>query len=108
MGWFAQQEAGVAAVPFDSDVNSLWAEISDEEAAATLDTGVIAETADLFAPDSVSGGEYDQLAEALDSEYERKLAGDDSEPEWYTQALRHGSRQPAGCGHRRTLLLLLG
>ncbi len=87
-GMVAQQEAGVAAVPFDSDVNSLWAEISDEEAAATLDTGVIAETADLFAPDSALGVEYDQLAEALDSEYERKLAGDDSEPEWYTQALR--------------------
>jgi len=42
-----------------------------------------AELASFVPPEGID----DDWAEALDSEYERKLAGDDSVPEWYLEAL---------------------
>ncbi len=40
--------------------------------------------------------EVDQLAEALDEEYDRRIAQDDSEPEWYAQAVAQVAAETVG------------
>ncbi|MBN1201765.1 MAG: CHAT domain-containing protein [Anaerolineae bacterium] len=39
------------------------------------------------------GEELDPLAEALNDEYERKLTGDESEPDWYTEAVAEAAAE---------------
>ncbi len=74
----------------DEDVESLWSETPEETGqpaeAADHDSELVAFLEGDYVPD-----EPDQLAEALDAEYERRLAGDDSEPEWYTEAVERAA-----------------
>ncbi len=50
-----------------------------------------------FLEGRLPASESDQLADALDAEYDRRTIGDESEPEWYTAAVEQttGSEQPA-------------
>ncbi len=71
-----------------SDVESLWQE-PDKASAETAeleealpDSELAAFLSGDFAPEAP-----DTLAEALDEEYERRVTGDDTEPEWYAEAV---------------------
>lgn len=66
-----------AAGAVSEDLELSEAEVSESELAAFL--------AGEIAPEEV-----DELAEALDEEFERRLRGDEAEPEWYAEAMSEG------------------
>ena len=90
--WLAEpapEETGVPELSLGADVDTLWAEPSAEvESAADLgiESELEAFLAGKFVPE-----EPDQLAEALDAEFERRQSGDETEPEWYTEAVAKGA-----------------
>ena len=65
--WQEQDKVG-------AETSSLEEALPDSELAAFLSNGLVPE-------------EPDALAEALDEEYERRVSGDDAEPEWYKDAV---------------------
>lgn len=75
----------------EADVEKLWAEavesIAEPEEEAEPESELVAFLEGTLVPE-----EPDQLAEALDAEYERRVAGDDSEPEWYAEAVVKSSQ----------------
>lgn len=76
-----------AEVSLDADVDTLWADAVEEpepktEIWADEDSELAAFISGGMVPD-----ETDQLAEALDREYDSRAVGDEEEPEWYTQAV---------------------
>lgn len=82
-----EPEIGVSELELDADVDSLWAETpEDTQLEPTLELATEADVSH-YVRDMLAPGEPDPLAEALDAEYERKLAGDDSEPVWYREAV---------------------
>lgn len=90
-----EEGAGVAVVAMDEDVEALWAEAEP----------LPADLSEFAMPDSelaaFVAGDYqprkpDRLAEALDEEYERRLEGDESEPEWYAQAVAQVAAETEG------------
>jgi hypothetical protein len=90
--WLSESAPAKSSQPevaFDSDVESLWAETS-EEIVSQSEPISEAELAAYLQGDLLTGTP-DQLAEALDAEFDRKLTGDQSEPEWYTSALTQSS-----------------
>lgn len=78
-------EEGASELTLDADVDSLWADTAEDELVLQEETVPESELAAFLEGDLVP--EPDPLAEALDAEYERRLAGDESEPEWYTEAV---------------------
>lgn len=80
----AETQPGV--VVMDGDVESLWAEAEEISATGPAfgipDSELAAFVAGDFVPDTP-----DLLAEALDEEYERRILGDETEPEWYARAV---------------------
>jgi tetratricopeptide (TPR) repeat protein len=72
-----------AEQPSQADLELLGEFVPESELAAFLESGLM--------PD-----EHDPLAEALDAEFERRLTGDETEPEWYTDAVaRVAAEAPA-------------
>ena len=78
------------------DVESLWADAVDEQPASpepALDLDPESELA-AFLEGDFTPDVPDQLAEALDAEYERRVTGDQSEPDWYAEAVSQASDAP--------------
>jgi hypothetical protein len=71
----------------EADVNSLWGDAADTE--FELEEPGLPDDSELakFLAEGIVPEGADPLAEALDAEFERKLAGDESEPDWYTDAV---------------------
>ena len=92
--WLSEEEPeaefDMAELSLDSDVESLWAAEEEPEISMEAETVDESELAKFLESDLVPG-EEDQLAEALDAEYDRKLTGDVTEPEWYTEAIASGA-----------------
>lgn len=88
-----QEETELPELTFDTGVESLWAEPVEEVAPVLEEEGIESELVAFLKGDLVPD-EADQLAEALDDEYDRRVAGDESEPEWYTEAVAHGAGEP--------------
>jgi hypothetical protein len=97
-GWLeeapaAEAELDLAELTLDTaelseaDVDSLWGEAPEAE--FELEEPALPDDSELakFLAEGIVPEGADPLAEALDAEYERKLAGDESEPEWYTDAV---------------------
>jgi hypothetical protein len=79
----------------EADVDSLWGEAAEaefelEDVGLPDDSELAKFLAEGFVPEGA-----DPLAEALDAEYERKLIGDESEPEWYTEAVAQVAAEDA-------------
>jgi hypothetical protein len=79
-------ETGAAELSLDADVESLWADTGEEEFVPAEETVPESELV-AFLEGKLVPTEPDPLAEALDAEFDRKLEGDESEPEWYTDAV---------------------
>ena len=79
-------ESDAAEVSLDADVESLWAETSEEKFVPAEET-VSESELEAFLEGRLVPTEPDLLAEALDAEFDRKLEGDESEPGWYTDAV---------------------
>jgi hypothetical protein len=98
IGWLEESEAGAsvdlpelmetgaAELSLDADVESLWADTGEEKYVPAEETVPESEL-EAFLEGRLAPTEPDPLAEALDAEYDRKLEGDESEPEWYTDAV---------------------
>lgn len=95
--WFGEPAPesvfNVEELSIDTDVDSLWADIPSE-----IEHPLVAEEVSESELDAFLKGDFvleqsDQLADALDAEYERKLVGDESEPEWYTEAVAQGTEE---------------
>jgi hypothetical protein len=98
IGWLEESEAeasvdlpelmetGAAELSLDADVESLWADTSEEKYVPVEETVPESELV-AFLEGRLAPTEPDPLAEALDAEYDRRLEGDESEPEWYTDAV---------------------
>jgi len=77
------------------------AEAGAEGEAAPFDaTGVSVSELEAFVAGGLTpaSGELDPLAEALDDEYERLLAGVDDEPDWYTDAVARAASEETIAG----------
>jgi len=84
-----------AELTLEGDLSTLWpAEDESEGAAEALP--LVESELEAFLNQGLVPEETDPLAEALDAEYERELAGDESEPEWYAQAVETVSLEGAG------------
>lgn len=94
--WLAEMrdESLLGEVPFEAETPS--PDVADLEALLEqapaeeidLEDAMVSESElEAFLKGEFVPEETDQLAEALDAEYDRRVAGDDSEPEWYTQAV---------------------
>jgi hypothetical protein len=89
----AEGEIDIAELALDTaelseaDVDSLWGEAADTE--FELEEPGLPDDSELakFLAEGIVPEGADPLAEALDAEYERKLTGDESEPDWYTDAV---------------------
>ncbi|MCD4685464.1 MAG: hypothetical protein K8S97_05975, partial [Anaerolineae bacterium] len=84
-------------VSLGEDVDSLWEE-TPEPVAAAIDTGLPDSELAAFIAGDFELDEPDTLAEALDAEYERKLAGEDEEPDWYTEAVAQAAAETPEIG----------
>ncbi|NDJ74751.1 MAG: tetratricopeptide repeat protein [Chloroflexi bacterium] len=90
--WLSEEpepELDLPELSLETDVESLWSEPADT---VPVDED-LDEDSELAA---FIRGEYvpeapDQLADALDAEFDRRTVGDESEPEWYTEALAKGA-----------------
>lgn len=83
-----EADAELIELALDEDVDALWEEAADsEQAAADLDMAIPDSELAAFISGDFVPDEVDSLAEALDEEYERRIEGDDEEPEWYTDAV---------------------
>jgi hypothetical protein len=88
-------ETGAAELSLDADVESLWADTGEEKFVPVEETIPESELV-AFLEGRLAPTEPDPLAEALDAEFDRKLEGDESEPEWYTDAVaKIASEAPA-------------
>ncbi len=77
-----------------SDVESLWQEAEKAEAeTASLEEALPDSELAAFLSGDFAPQEPDALAEALDEEYERRISGDETEPEWYAQAVAKVSEE---------------
>ncbi len=108
--WLQQmRDEAIAATEFSPTDSELpdWLEEPVEEAADATDdaealwdaAGAVSEELELseaevsesdlaaFLAGEIAPEEVDELAEALDEEFERRLRGDESEPEWYAEAV---------------------
>jgi hypothetical protein len=89
----AEAEIDIAELALDTaelseaDVDSLWGETADTE--FELEEPGLPDDSELakFLAEGIVPEGADPLAEALDAEFERKLTGDESEPDWYTDAV---------------------
>lgn len=82
--WLAEPEVASAAEALAPELEALW----EPETAAEVpsETGEpTPEAIEAFLQDQAAPP--DALAEALDEEYERQIAGEDTEPEWYAEAV---------------------
>lgn len=85
--WLTQPEALPAAgSDAGTELSTLWGEEPATEASLEEPIEVSASEVDMFLSEQYAAGP-DSLADALDAEYERRLAGDDSEPDWYREAV---------------------
>ena len=90
------QPADVLEVSLEeaSEVESLWQEQDKAGAeAANLEEALPDSELAAFLSGDFTPQEPDQLAEALDEEYERRVSGDDTEPEWYAEAAAKVSQE---------------
>ena len=77
-----------------ADVESLWQESDKAEAEkASLEEALPDSELAAFLAGDFSSEEPDALAEALDEEYERRVSGDETEPEWYAEAVAKVSEE---------------
>ena len=82
-----------AELTLEGDLETLWP--NESEADSTTEGMPLVESElEAFLDQGLATGEVDPLAEALDAEYERGLVGDETEPEWYTQAVEIVSQEP--------------
>lgn len=97
-GWLddsaAEAEFNLSELELDAeaDVESLWAETPETIGELDEEEAPASELEAFLQGDSVPE-EPDQLAEALDAEYERRLMGDDAEPGWYTEAVERAAEE---------------
>jgi tetratricopeptide (TPR) repeat protein len=89
--WLAEVESEIEyehtdELTLDADVETLWADIGEETEMPGLEPAVESDL-EAFVEAGMVPEEPDQLAEALDVEFDRKMIDDDSEPEWYTDAV---------------------
>lgn len=92
-----EEEAAISAeLSLGADVDSLWSDAVEPETVA-LEPDLIPDSElAAFLRGDLAPEEPDLLAEALDAEYDRQAAGDDSEPSWYTEAVaRAAAEAPA-------------
>jgi hypothetical protein len=106
-GWLEEApapeaELNVAEITFDAaelteaDVDSLWLEVPADQIG--LEEPGLPDDSELakFLAEGIVPQGADPLAEALDAEYDRKLVGDEAEPDWYTDAVaKVASEAPA-------------
>lgn len=76
-----------AELSLDEGVESLWAEEPHQEAFTPESELIPDSELAAFLRGDLAPEEPDLLAEALDSEYQRRVEGDESEPSWYTAAV---------------------
>ncbi|HEX3049609.1 MAG TPA: hypothetical protein VHP83_03060 [Aggregatilineaceae bacterium] len=81
--------SGLPELTLEADVDSLWEEAAPQEIVPQEELIPESELAAFLEGDFGASAE-DSLADALDDEFERKLVGDESEPEWYTEAVARG------------------
>ncbi len=89
----SEEEAALEILGFDAavlaqeDVESLWGEMPETE--IELEEIGLPDDLELakFLAEGIVPEGADPLAEALDAEFDRKLTGDETEPEWYTDAV---------------------
>jgi len=92
--WLAEAAPEETGLALEADVDSLWAETPAAEEVSAIEEPIPdSELAAYLAGELPQ--EPDQLAEALDAEFERVQVGDDSEPEWYAQAVQGAEAQLA-------------
>ncbi len=86
-----------------ADVESLWQEqdVAETEKASLEEALPDSELAAFLSGD-FTPEEPDALAEALDEEYERRVSGDDTEPEWYAEAVAKVSEEKASAPAKET------
>jgi len=81
--------SGLPELTLEADVDSLWEEAAPSEIMPVEELIPESELA-AFLEGDLGASAADSLADALDDEFERKLVGDESEPEWYTEAVARG------------------
>ncbi len=77
----------------EGDLESLWPTESEVGGPAE-DLSFAESELEAFLEQGLTTDEIDPLAEALDAEYERELTGDETEPEWYTEAVEAAAQEP--------------
>ena len=85
----------VVASEVGPELESLWGEKTSAEPPLEGPTEISASDIDMFLSETYAT-EPDALADALDAEYERQLSGDESEPEWYREAVSENGVVEAG------------
>ncbi|MCC7210202.1 MAG: hypothetical protein IT323_23070, partial [Anaerolineae bacterium] len=92
--WLTESQPGVDLESLELDEALPQAEVSPEPEAISLPT---------FSPDELealtrpaSPDDVDSWAEALDEEYNRRLAGDETIPDWYLDAIRRAEDEWTG------------
>ncbi len=97
-GWLEEigGDAGddVSELLLEADVETLWTN-GEEVVAADIAADVPTSELEAFLASGLVPDELDPLAEALDEEYERKLSGDEAEPEWYAEAVARVATEEA-------------
>ncbi|MBN1201209.1 MAG: hypothetical protein JXJ20_05070 [Anaerolineae bacterium] len=83
----AADEVEQAELLIESDVDLLWAEASETQKFVVEEEPAEDSELAAFIRGDFALEEPDQLAEALDEEYDRRLIGDELEPAWYTEAV---------------------
>ncbi|WP_119073022.1 tetratricopeptide repeat protein [Aggregatilinea lenta] len=95
--WLTQAEAAppIAESGAGAELEALWSDEPSAELPLDSPVELSASEVDAFLSEQYAAGP-DALAEALDAEYERRQTGDESEPDWYQEAMGEGEEgEPA-------------